>query len=331
MAPTIKEIAKLAGVSIATVSRALANDPKVIASTKSKIDEIARKINYQPNLLARNFVKGTSNLIGLILPHLYDEFYSDIIKGVEKYAQSNGYYTLVTSSSDEDSLSDSIANFTSGGLSAGFIIMLTSENDEIVEQLRHSHTPLVVISDKSLSREFNSVTINNYEASYKLCKHVFSKKKYSSVKYISGPKSNIDSQMRRDGFKDACREFSIPIKKKDIIEGDFTFESGEKICKEFFSEEKIPELILTGNDMMALGCIKVINKNKLKLGEEIFIAGIDGIILGQMISPRLTTMKIQTELIGTNAVKMLLEQMKNNNHKHRNSNVVTELLKGNTI
>jgi LacI family transcriptional regulator len=209
--------------------------------------------------------------------------------------------------------------------------MLTSENDEIVEQLRHSHTPLVVISDKSLSREFNSVTINNYEASYKLSKHVFSKKKYSSVKYISGPKSNIDSQMRRDGFKDACREFSIPIKKKDIIEGDFTFESGERICKEFFSEEKIPELILTGNDMMALGCIKVINKNKLKLGEEIFIAGIDGIILGQMISPRLTTMKIQTELIGTNAVKMLLEQMKNNSHKHKNSNVVTELLKGNTI
>ncbi len=128
MAATIKEVALKANVSIATVSRVLNNDPRVAKETYTRILQIANQLNYKPNILARNFVKRKSNLIGLILPEIIDEFFTEIIKGVDEVLYGEGYYTIVASSHKYKNLREEIVTFINNGLFSG-LILLTPELD----------------------------------------------------------------------------------------------------------------------------------------------------------------------------------------------------------
>ena len=124
MASTVKEIAKKANVSVATVSRALNDDAKVKEETKELILSVAKKLNYTPNIIARNFVKQKSTLLGLILPEISDEFYTEIIKGVDEVSYDEGFYTIVTSSHKYESLEDEIITFIRSGLLSGLILLV---------------------------------------------------------------------------------------------------------------------------------------------------------------------------------------------------------------
>src|SRR3972149_3440992 len=124
MASTVKEIAKKANVSIATVSRALNGDEKVKKDTKELVLLVAKELNYNPNIIARNFVKKSSNIVGLILPNITDEFFSEIIRGVDQITYSRGYYTSVASSHENRSIEETIAAVLGSGLVGGVVVLV---------------------------------------------------------------------------------------------------------------------------------------------------------------------------------------------------------------
>lgn len=314
MSTTIKEIAKLAKVSIATVSRAYNDSSKVKKNTYNKIIAIAEQLNYSPNLLAINFVKKKSNIIGLILPDIVDEFFSDIIKGVDEVSYANNYFTMVISSHGNRSIVESIHNLSSSGIIGGLIILIPNLNEDLELVLKKITIPLVIISGTNVTSQFDTISINNYQGMYKLVEHLI-KKGYKKLALIEGPQDNNDSIFRKHAFIDACLENKISLSKDWITQGDFTLKSGMKACEKLLKLKNRPQVIVAANDMMAIGCYEVIKKKKLAIPKQIAVTGFDDIFVARHLFPPLTTVKTEITELGSQATKLIINRLKNNKIK----------------
>lgn len=316
MSATIKEVAAKAKVSIATVSRALNNDLKVTEATRHKILQIANQLKYKPNVLARNFVKKKSNLIALILPEISDEFFTEVIKGVDEVLYNNGFYTIVASSHKYQTLEDEIITFIHNGLLSGIILLTSELKPKLESVLLESKIPVVLINSNPKLKKFDRIVLDNYEGAFEMTKHLITKRKYSNIAHLTGPENNDDSVQRKMGFTDACSEFGI----KYLIEpGDFSRDSGYKGCKNLLNSKNKPEAIFAGNDMMAIGCYEYAKDNGIKIPDDLGVAGFDDIFVSQYLSPSLTTVRIQIEEIGKHSADLLTKRIK----KEFNSSSVT--------
>ena len=308
MAVTIKQIAEKANVSIATVSRALSGDSKVQEDTKKQVLKIAKQLNYNPNIIARNFAKGKSNIIGLVLPDISDEYFSEIIRSIDDTSYLNGYYTMVMSSHENRSLIESINTMMGSGIVGGFILLIPFINNEIKKALRMGNIPFVLISGDDNIGDYDIVTTDNYQSAIRMVKYLAGNG-YKKIAFISGPPENNDASLRRKGFLDACSNFRIDVKKSWMINGNFTMESGERACSKLLSEKDRPDVIFAANDMMALGCYKAVHTIGLKIPTDIAIAGFDDILISEYANPPLTTIKVDTDRIGKIAAERLIEKM----------------------
>jgi len=308
MVPTVKEIAKKANVSVATVSRALNDDTKVKEETRDLILSVAKELNYTPNIIARNFVKQKSNLIGLILPEISDEFFTEIIKGVDEIIYDEGFYTIVTSSHKYESLEDEIITFIRSGLLSGLILLVSDLKAQLKTVLLESHIPVVLIDSNPDIKKFDTISIDNYNASYKMTKYLITKKKYSTLTHITGPSENDDSLFRKTGFIDACKKYGA---KYSVEEGDFTREGGLEACRKLLKQNTRPQVIFAANDMMAIGCYDQISRAGLKIPDDIGVVGFDDIFVSQYLTPPLTTVRVHIEDIGKKAADLLIKRIKN--------------------
>jgi LacI family transcriptional regulator len=308
MASTVKEIAKKANVSVATVSRALNNDNKVKAETKKIILSLAKELNYTPNIIARNFVKRRSTLIGLILPEVSDEFFTEIIKGVDEVSYNEGFYTIVTSSHKYESLEDEIITFIRSGLLSGLVLLVSDLGAKLKTVLLESHIPVVLINSNPNIKKFDTISVNNYKSAFEITRYLITKKKFIRLAHITGPSKNDDSLFRKTGFIDACKKYGA---KYAIEEGDFTREGGSEACRKVLKRTNRPQAIFASNDMMAIGCYDLINKLGLKIPEDIGVVGFDDIFVSQYLTPPLTTVRTHIEDIGKKAAELLIKRIKN--------------------
>ncbi|MDO8548775.1 MAG: LacI family DNA-binding transcriptional regulator [Ignavibacteria bacterium] len=313
MTPTIKEIAKRAKVSIATVSRVLNNDQRVTEKTRDIVLRVSKELNYKPNILARNFVKKKSNVIGLLLPESSDEFFTEIIKGVDEVTYTHGYYTLVASSHKYRTLDESILTFMQNGIVGGMILLVSSLNNNIKEILDQSKIPIVMISGHNETGKYDAVSIDNYQGAFDITEYLIVKKGFTKIAHISGPLDNDDALLRKRGFLDACRKHNLAINNSWIIKGDFTRETGESACNELLKMKTKPQIIFAANDMMALGCYDAASKAGIKIPEDIGIAGFDDIFVAKYLSPGLTTVRVQIEEVGKTAAEILMKKIQGRN------------------
>ena len=307
MSATIKEVAAKAKVSIATVSRALNNDLKVTEETRHRILRIANQLKYKPNVLARNFVKKKSNLIALILPEISDEFFTEVIKGVDEVLYKNGFYTVVASSHKYQTLEDEIITFIHNGLLSGLILLTSELKPKLESVLLESKIPVVLINSDPKLKKFDRIVLDNFEGAYEMTKHLITKRNYSNIAHLTGPENNDDAVQRKIGFIEACKEYKI---KYSIESGDFSKDSGYSGCQKLLSSKNKPEAIFAGNDMMAIGCYEYAQQNGIKIPHDLAIAGFDDIFVSQYLSPSLTTVRIQIEEIGKHAADLLTKRIK---------------------
>ncbi len=327
MTPTIKQIAEKANVSIATVSRALNNDFRVTIETREKVLRISKELNYKPNLAARNFVKKTSNSIGLILPDISDEFFTDIIRGVDEITYKNGYYTMVSSSHKHRTLADSIKTFSQTGLVGGIILLMSDMSDEIKNILEDTKIPMVLIGDSKKDYNFDMVSIDNYQGAFSATEYLIKKKKYKKIAHITGPANNYDALLRKKGFIDACKKNGVRINKSFIVDGNYTIDSGYHAFIQLYGLQEKPEAIFAANDMMALGCYDAANFFNVKIPDDISLMGFDDIFISKYLNPALTTVRVQIEEVGKTAAKLLIERLMESNGKaHSLVKIPTELI-----
>ncbi|MCJ7552820.1 MAG: LacI family transcriptional regulator [Ignavibacteriaceae bacterium] len=327
MSSTIKEIAQKANVSIATVSRALNDDPKVTEETRKKILAVSKELHYKPNLVARNFVKKTSYAIGLILPDISDEFFTDIIRGVDEITYKKGYYTMVASSHKYRTLADSITAFSETGLVGGVILLISSMTEELINIIKHSKIPIVIIGGGKDEHKFDTVAIDNYLGAFNATEYLIKKKRFKKIAHITGPAENYDAFLRKKGFIDACRKNGLSINKSFIIDGNYTIDSGYHGFIQLYGLPEKPQAIFAANDMMALGCYDAANYFNVKIPDDIGLIGFDDIFISKYLNPGLTTVRVQIEEVGKAAATLLIERLNNSNGKaHSLIKIPTELI-----
>jgi DNA-binding LacI/PurR family transcriptional regulator len=310
MAATIKEIAAKARVSIATVSRTLNEDPRVSEGTRRRILKVAKNLEYSPNILARSFAQKKSKLIGLILPEISDEFFTEIIKGVDEIAFSQRFYTIVASSHKYESLKEEILTFIRNGLLAGLILLVSNLDQKLLSNLSNSHLPIVLINSGNKNKKFDRISIDDYQGAFAMTSYLIKNEHYDYLAHISGPIENDDALLRRQGFIDACKKYKV---KYLIEKGYFSRESGYESCKKLINRSNRPQIIFAGNDMMAIGCYDFIKESNLKIPDDIGIVGFDDIFVAQYLNPPLTTVQVNIEEVGRRAAELLVNKIHSSN------------------
>ncbi len=308
---TIKEIADKAHVSIATVSRALNGDAKVKGDTRELILKIANDLNYRPNLAARNLVKNETKIIGLVLPEIQGDFYTEVIKGVDTEAHNGGYHVIVAGSHSERSIMESIMSFMGQSMVDGVILMIPSLNDQIKEIINVPNTPPVVIVNGNHKIEGSDlVYIDNFQGAYSITDYLINNMGYKRIAHIKGPITNNDAIGRHLGYIAALKDNGMEPNEDWIINGDFTIKSGEIACSRLLSLREKPDVIFAGNDIMAAGCYRVIKSHGLEIPDDIGVVGFDHTFLSEFMSPMLTTVHVPIAEVGKTAAALLLEKIK---------------------
>ncbi len=332
MKATIRDIAEKAGVSIATVSRALNDDNNLVRSdTKELILSIAEELNYQPNVAARNLVTQTTKTIGLVLPEIQGEFFTQVIKGIDEIAFTQGYHVIVASSHSERNIVESIMGFMGKSMVDGVVLVIPSINRQIKDILSKCKIPVVVLVDDDNFEEYDTVGIDNYQGAYSIVQYLIQQLKHDKIGLIKGPTKNNDAAQRTAGYLAALNDNDIKVRKDWIIDGDFTIQGGELACSRLLSLIDRPEVIFCANDMMAGGCFRAARAMGVKIPEEIGIVGFDHIFLSDFLTPRLTTVHVPIQEVGKTAAKILLERIKDSSLKARHHKISTGIIVGNSV
>jgi len=311
---TISKIAELAGVSKATVSRALNNSGYVSPKTKEKILKIVQEHNYVPDAKAISLSKNLTNTVGLILPSTSGPFYGEIISGIESVFASKKLYTLLMTFGVSESPSEVRNRYLSllqEKRVDGLIIFDPDVDEAFVSKIVALKYPCVFLGREFPGIDVDTVSVDNFRGSYMMMTHLIEVHKFKKIAFITGPIESYDSNERLRGYLYALSDYGIKREDNYIFRGDFTKESGRNLAEKIL--EIKPEAVFSANDEMALGFLE-----KLKEQEnhpQIAVVGFDDAMWSKFIDPPLTTVRQPMEEMGKLAARIILERLQGNQSK----------------
>ena len=305
---TIKDIAKMAGVGVGTVSRVINNHPNVKADTKNKVLKVIEKVNYKPNELARDLKRKKNNVIGILIAGYPNPFFDDVICGIDRELKKENLTSLIHYTELEDF---KVAVSTLIDYEVKGIIYLGGKSKDNLNGIK---IPLVLASttiDNSYSDKFHMVTINDRKAAYESVKFLID----TGCKKIGIIISNYEDELalqRVEGYKDAIEEAKLDY--EIICEGEYTAKGGYEGAKEMFLQER-PDAIFAISDLMAIGAARYVLERGYKIPKDLSIIGFDGIEESQYYYPSITTIEQPRKLMGEMAAKLLIDDIKYNGTK----------------
>lgn len=310
MKVTVKDIARLAGVSTATVSLVLNNKPSRISEeTKKKIIEIAREQNYKPNQIAVSLVTKKTCTIGLIIPDMNNLFFNRLAIGVEHYAYQLGYSVLFCNIDDRsDKCFDYLNNLMSRCVDGiivipPFDINVNHNNETMLRMFNESRTPMILL-DRAVSNVFcDFVTFDNKQGGFIATEHLI-KLGHKKIGCITGLLEAGSARTRYDGYAEAMRLYGLPVDPALVYHGDYKIDSGEKGAQELIKNGATA--IFASNDMMAFGLYRYALSLGIKIPSELSVVGFDNIFLCDTLSVPLTSIEQPAELMGKRACELLL-------------------------
>ncbi|MGJ4729302.1 LacI family DNA-binding transcriptional regulator [Luteimonas sp. SDU101] len=304
MSITIKDVARQANVSVATVSRALNGHPNVAADVRQRILAVAEQLRYSPHHAARSLSSRRTQTIGVVLPDLYGEFFSELMRGIDQVARERGLHLLV-SSYHGNPREQGAALRTMRGRVDGLLLM--SPFVDGAEALAAELPPMpVVLMNPALAVDGQAaVGVDNYGGAMAMVRHLV-ECGHRRIAFIAGPEDNFDARERLRGYRDALTQF-VPEAEARVLPGDFDEASGHRAGQSLLDGEGLPDAIFTANDMMALGCLFALNQGGLRVPDDIALAGFDDIPLSRYVHPPLTTMRVEIAELGARAIHRLLD------------------------
>jgi len=311
---TIRDVAKLAGVSVATVSRVLNNRGYVHQDTRKKVEEAILSLDYKPNAVARSLFKKTSKSVGFIIPDITNPFFPQLVRSVEMVMKRAGY-TILLFNSDEilenelKSIDLMVSKYVDG-----FLVVSNTLKKEHISELS---LPVVCL-DRVIGEEIPSVSVDNYAGARKAVRHLL-ERGCRNIAHIRGPAKVRTAEERLRGYRDEIRANGL---KPYIVPGNYDLNTAMENALELF--EKHPEIdgVFAGNDVMAVGAMKAASKLGIPIPGRLKIIGFDGIEWGTAVTPELTTMEQPISELGKKAGELLLELI--NGGKLRTSHYVFE-------
>ena len=313
---TLKDVAREADVSIASASRAINGLDNVAEEVRRRVLEAASKLRYVPHGGARSLVMARTNTIGVLLPDIYGEFFSEIIRGVDVAARARGLHLLVSGSHGD--INEAVAAVRAmGGRVDGLLVMSPFVDSQDLAAVLPLNLPLVTIASRIGRVEQGSISIDNFGGAVTAVEHLIAQG-CRTLAHISGPGSNFEAQERRRGFLEAA-ELALPGASYPMFEGDFTEESGYRGAKAFLNAcaqtgEPMPEGIFVANDMMAVGCLLALREAGKSVPVDVALVGFDDIPISRFVSPPLTTLRVGVFDLGRRGLELLVAAMEREDH-----------------
>jgi LacI family transcriptional regulator len=302
MAVTIRDVAREARVSVASVSRALNGHTSVTAPTRERIAEIAKRLRYVPHSAARSLITRRTQTIGALLPDLYGEFFSELIRGIDLAARARGLHLLV-SSSHGNAVEAAAALRAMQGRVDGMLILSPHVDEAFLRANLPESLPAVLLNSSVKSDQYSVLNVDNYAGACAMVKHLLDAG-HSSVAFIAGPADNFDAQQRDKGYRAAMAKYA-PKATVNVIAGDFSEESGYRAGSKLLAQKPRPQAVFAANDMMAVGCLYAFNEAEVSVPDNIALAGFDDIPIARYVAPPLTTVRVRIADLGRSALERL--------------------------
>ena len=301
---SIKDVARVAGVGVSTVSRVINGSGYVKASTKKKILHTMQELNFQPSSLARGLVLGSTTTIGLLIPDVANPFFSEIARGVEDAARVEGYSVFLCNSDWQHDRETNYLKLLQSHWVAGVIVVGSrSSREELMTALED--LPYVLVDRQSSLVESHSVFMNNEAGAYFATRHLIEQGCIRIV-HIAGPQGSPSAQQRLLGYSRAIQEANLP---EWIENGDFKYGSGYDVGMRILTSGNRPNGIFAGNDMMAIGVMQAASKIGIKIPDELKMVGFDNTPMSAFVFPSLSTINQPSYEMGKMAFKMLNNQL----------------------
>ncbi|HVT18257.1 MAG TPA: LacI family DNA-binding transcriptional regulator [Thermoanaerobaculia bacterium] len=325
MSATIKQVALEAGVSLATVSRVMNGKGPVREQTRQRILEVAARLRYMPHGAARSLITRRTGAFGVLLPDMYGEFFSEVIRGIDLTARSSGYHLLVSSSHGRKGEMEAMLR-TMRGRVDGLILMSPDIEAHTLEANLSPGLPIVLLNCLVDGTSFDSINIDNHGGAFAMVRHLIGLG-HRRIAMIRGAANNHDALERLRGYRDALRELGVERADELEIDGDFTEEAGYRAGKQILDLPRRPSAIFAANDSMAIGCLFALREAGVRVPHDMALAGFDDIPIARFTLPPLTSVRVSIAALGARAMERLLHAVTmKNQHQRRHETLPTALV-----
>lgn len=298
---TIKDVAREAGVSVATVSRVLNNKGYVNEETRKRVSEAITKLNYKPNAVARSLFKKQSKTIALIVPDIKNPFFPEIARAIEDVMNDSDYTLILCNSDENEEKEKKYLDMMKQKYVDGIIIVTSTLAPKHIEE---NGIPIIAL-DRPIGKNVPSVTVNNYEGAKQAVQYLKALG-CQKIAHIRGPKNVMNADERYKGYIAEVGNDSW-FQNDYIVNGNYNIEQTTKATTELLTKHPDIDGIFAGNDYMAVGVVKAATQMGKSIPDDLSIIGFDGIELGKLTNPEITTMSQPIYEIGREAARLLLD------------------------
>jgi len=312
---TITEIANHLGKAPSTVSRALNNHPAISEKTRKAVVELAKKLNYQPNLLALNLLNKKTNTIGVIVPEITSYFFSSVISGIQDLVNPLGMNMIIGQSNESYEEEKNIVQTFASIRVDGFLISPSKEtkSHDHFETLIKNNIPLVIFDRDCEGVEIDKVFVDEYNGAFQAVEYLI-QTGCTRIAHIAGPPALSTARHRLTAYKDALKRHNLPINVDYIVRSKgFTPKHGIKPTKRLLSLQNPPDAVFAINDGVAIGAMYVIKDSGIKIPDDISVIGFDDDPHSSYFKPSLSTVLQPTYEMGMLSARILMKRINTNN------------------
>jgi LacI family transcriptional regulator len=305
---TIRDVARRAGVSVATVSRVLNGSGLVRDETRQRVEEIAAELNYTPNTAARSLITRRTSTFGVVLPDLYGEFFSEVIRGMDPLARGRGYHLLLSSSHD-DQREIQFALGAMRGRVDGLVVMSPNVPAAALAASLPSDLPVVLLNCDAAGSAFHAIQVDNFGGARAMVLHL-AEAGHQRIGMVCGGAANFDARERLRGYHAALAEAGLEgADGRWEAQGDFTEAGGWRAALELVRRPDAPTALFCANDSMAVGALSALREAGFRVPGEVAVAGFDDIPIARYMSPPLTSVHVDVHRLGERAVELLCDAL----------------------
>jgi LacI family transcriptional regulator len=303
--PSIKDVARLAGVSVTTVSRVLSGSPRVDENTRARVEKAIARIKYRPNLLAQGLRSKSGNIIGLVVPEILHETFATFIQCTERFCVERGFDLIIGNTGGRPEVEGAFIDNLLRRHVDGIIFSRVSDKSRVLHTIEKWNVPAVII-DRALDREdVPTVVLDNRRAGVLAAEHLAGLG-HRSMGVVTGPQDISLARERHRGFVATLRKRGLSLPAEDVYEGDFKFESGRAAARAFLERGLPMTAVWCHNDLMAAGLMNVFQRSRIRIPRDISLMGMDDIGLAHMSVPALTTLTQPFEEMCRRAVELVI-------------------------
>ncbi|OXM15814.1 catabolite control protein A [Paenibacillus herberti] len=310
MTVTIYDVAREAGVSMATVSRVVNNNPNVKPQTRKKVYEAIERLGYRPNAVARGLASKKTTTVGVVIPDISNSNFAEVARGIEDIANMYHYNIILCNADKRKDKEIRVINTLLEKQVDGLLFMGGAVTEEHVQAFKTANVPVVLCATTDEENKIPSVDINHEEAAYDAV-NVLLSQGHKDIAMISGTLQDpSNGYARYYGFKRAMEEAGIPEREEFVRVGNYRYESGVEAMNYFLDQDKHPTAVFAATDEMAIGAIHAIQDKGLRVPEDISVISVDNSRMASMVRPQLSAVAQPMYDIGAVSMRLLTKLMK---------------------